>query len=152
MSTRSSYTPPPTTANSASRATERREAEAAGVGWVSFAAIMLLIAAILNFIYGLAAVDSANFYVTDARYVFSDLNTWGWILMALGTIQFIAAVALFGGSSFGRWIGILSASGNAIVQLLFLPSAPLLALALFAVDVLVIYGLAAHGGRHHPSF
>ena len=39
------------------------------------------------------------------------------------------------------------ASLNAIAQLLMLPAYPLFALALFAVDILIIYGLFAYGSR-----
>jgi hypothetical protein len=44
-------------------------------------------------------------------------------------------------------VEIVTAGLNSIVQLLFLPAYPFLALALFTVDVLIIYGLIAYGGR-----
>ncbi|HEU4974889.1 MAG TPA: hypothetical protein VFT50_07330 [Baekduia sp.] len=118
-----------------------------GSGWLMFAGIMLAIMGTMNVVYGIAAIDSANFYVANARYVFSDLNTWGWIMTGIGAIQFCAAFAIFANVTWGRWIGIISAGGNAIFQLLFLPSYPFLSLALFAVDILIVYGLVAHGGR-----
>jgi hypothetical protein len=119
-----------------------------GSGWRTFAGVMLMLVGILNSIYGIAAISNSKFYVRDAAYVISDLNTWGWFLLFIGVIQFLAAFAIFTGSEIGRWIGIASASGNAIVQLFVLPANPFLALAVFAVDVLVIYGLVAHGGHH----
>jgi hypothetical protein len=143
-SSRSQY-PPPSAPTSGPAYTASREDD--GSGWVTFAAVMLLIAGVLNFIYGLAAVDSANFYVDDAKYVISDLNTWGWVLMVIGAIQFGGALALFAGNAIGRWIGILAAGLNGIAQLLSIPSYPLLSVTLFAVDVLIIYGLVAHGDR-----
>jgi hypothetical protein len=118
-----------------------------GQGWVTFAGVMILIAGVLNVIYGIAAIDNANFYVADARYVFSDLATWGWIQLIVGAVQVIAAFAIWRGSEFGRWIGIGAASVNAIVQLLFLPSSPFLSLAIFAIDILIVFGLIAYGGR-----
>jgi hypothetical protein len=118
-----------------------------GSGWVAFAGVMLTIVGVMNIIYGIAAIDDANFYVNDAKYVFSDLNTWGWIVLVLGVLQFCAAFSIFGGTSWGRWVGIGTAGLNAIAQLLFLPAYPFLALALFAIDILVIYGLVAYGGR-----
>jgi hypothetical protein len=116
-------------------------------GWATFAGVMLSIVGVLNIIYGIAAIDNANFYVNDARYVISDLNTWGWVLLVVGAIQFCAAFSIFGGTSWGRWAGVLTAGVNSLAQLLFLPAYPLLALALFSVDILIIYGLIAHGGR-----
>ena len=54
----------------------------AGYGLVTFAGVMLLIVGVLNTLYGIAAIDNANVFVNDARYVFGDLNTWGWFLLA----------------------------------------------------------------------
>jgi putative flippase GtrA len=120
-------------------------------GWVMFAGTMLAIVSILNVVYGIAAIGNANFYVGNAQYVFSDLNTWGWVMVVLGAIQFTGACALFVGSAYGRWIGIASAGGNAIAQLLWIPAYPLLSIALFTIDVLVLYGLIAHGGRRQMA-
>jgi hypothetical protein len=120
-------------------------------GWVTFAGVMLAIVGVLNIIYGIAAIDSANFFINDARYVFSDLATWGWVLLIIGAVQFCAAFSIFGDTSWGRWVGILTAGLNSIAQLLFLPAYPLLALALFSVDILVIYGLVAYGGRRSTA-
>lgn len=116
-------------------------------GWVTFAGTMLSIVGVLNIIYGIAAIDNANFFVNDARYAISELSTWGWVLLIIGVIQFCAAFSIFGGTSWGRWVGVLAAGMNAIAQLLFLPAYPFLALALFAVDIIVIHALIAHGGR-----
>ena len=65
-----------------------------GQGLVTFAGVMLMIAAVLNTLYGIAAIDSANVFVHNARYVFGDLNTWGWFLVALGVLLFFAAFAI----------------------------------------------------------
>jgi hypothetical protein len=118
-----------------------------GEGWVMFAGIMIAIVGVLNFIYGLAAIDDSHFYVREATYIVSGLNTWGWVIMITGIIQFCAAIAIFGRIEWGRWIGILTASVNAIIQLIFIPAYPFGSLAMFAVDILIIYGLVAYGGR-----
>lgn len=145
MATRSTYTEPESQRRTSAAMDESYDDVS---GWVMFAAVMLMIVGILNVIYGIAAIDNANFYVNDARYVFSDLNTWGWIILGIGALQFVAACSLFvGGGQWARWVGILTAGGNGIAQLLFLPSYPFLSLALFSVDVLILYGLVAHWHR-----
>ncbi|MCA9521781.1 MAG: hypothetical protein M9964_12125 [Solirubrobacterales bacterium] len=118
-----------------------------GTGWVLFAGVMLAIVGIMNTVGGLAALDSSNFYVGDARFIFSDLNTWGWVLLILGIAQIAAALSIWSGGSYGRWIGVASASLNALAQLFFIPAYPLWSLALFSLDILVIYGLIVYGGR-----
>jgi hypothetical protein len=126
-------------------------AEDRGAGWVTFAGIMISIVGILNCIYGIAAIDSANFYVNDAKFILSDLNTWGWVVLLIGVVQLLAAFLIFSRNAFGRWVGVLTAAANAVVQLMFLPSYPLAALAIFSIDILVIYGLVAYGGHRRAT-
>jgi hypothetical protein len=122
-----------------------------GQGLVTFAGVMLMIAAVLNTLYGIAAIDNANFFVHDARYVFGDLNTWGWFLLAFGVLQFFAALAIWRGVSWGRWLGVACASGNAILQTLWIPAYPILAMTILTLDIIVIYGLLAYGGRRRSA-
>jgi hypothetical protein len=121
--------------------------EPAGQGWVLFAAIMLGLLGIWNFFEGIAAISSAHVFVANAHYVFSDLNTWGWIVLLLGVGQLVAAFVLFSGSEIARWFGIAVAGINALGQLAFVPAYPVWGLLMFSVDVLIIYALAAYGGK-----
>jgi hypothetical protein len=120
-----------------------------GAGWLAFAGIMILIAAVLNAIWGIAAIDNANFFLEDQRFILSDLNTWGWIILVIALLQAFAAFSIFSGGGYGRWVGILSASVGAIGALLSIPGYPFWSLCLFLINILVIYGLAAYGGHHH---
>jgi hypothetical protein len=119
---------------------------ARGTGWVVFATIMLGFAALWNLVDGIAAISSAHVFAANADYLFSDLNTWGWIVLCLGILQGFAAVTLLTGSEFARWFGIAAAALNALGQLGFVPAYPWWALAMFSVDLLIIYGLAVYGG------
>ena len=114
---------------------------------MAFAGVMLMIVGIMNFIGGIAAIDDANVYTHNAHYVFGSLNTWGWIILITGAVQVLAAVGIWVRNQFARWLGVGFASLNALAQLLLLPAFPLWALALFAVDILIIYGLIAYGDR-----
>jgi len=116
-------------------------------GLVTFAGVMIMIAAVLNILYGIAAIDKASFFVNDAKYVFADLKTFGWLVLALGVIQVFAALAIWQGTPWGRWFGVASASVNIILQMLWLPARPVLAMTILALDIVVIYGLLAYGGR-----
>jgi hypothetical protein len=117
-----------------------------GTGWVAFATVMLGFSALWNAFDGIAAISSAHVFVANANYVFSDLHTWGWIMLALGILQGFAAVTLLSGSEFARWFGVVSASINGLGQLAFVPAYPWWALAMFSVDILIIYGLVVYGG------
>ena len=93
-----------------------------GQGLVTFAGVMITIAATLNVLYGIAAIDSAHVFVNNAKYVFGDLNTYGWILLGLGVVQYFAAFAIWRGAPWGRWFGVACASANAILQTLWIPA------------------------------
>ncbi|MBB4662765.1 DUF7144 family membrane protein [Conexibacter arvalis] len=116
-------------------------------GWVVFAGTMLAIVATLNIIYGIAAISDSSFFVNDAQYVISGLNTWGWVALIIGCVQMLCAFGVWAQNTAAVWAGIAFAGLNAIAQLLMLPAYPFLSLALFGVDMLVIYGLAVHGTR-----
>jgi hypothetical protein len=118
-----------------------------GLGRAIFVAILLLIAGTLNVIYGIAAISEAHFF-TDAgtHYVFSSLNTWGWITLLLGILELIAGISLFAGNTFGRVIGIVAASLGAIGALLSVGGAyPFWSLGIFALCVICIHGLVVYG-------
>lgn len=116
-------------------------------GWLLFAGTMVMIAGILNLIYGISGIGNANWLEANSDYVFSSMKTWGWIVLIVGLLQLTAAFSIWAGNEYGRWIGIASAGLNSIVMLMFIPAYPFGALAVFAIDVLVIYGLATYGGR-----
>jgi hypothetical protein len=142
-----------TTPASGTRSSERAPSTypPEGSGWVLFCGIMLMMVGVLNVVWGIAAIDRSGFFVQDTQYIFSDLRTWGWIVLILGVLQLVAAFSIWAGGSYGRWFGIATATVNAIAALLSIPAYPFWALAIFAVDVLVIYGLATYGGDRRIS-
>jgi len=123
-----------------------------GAGWLLFAGAMVMIAGFLNLIYGIAGIGNANWLEANSAYVFSNLKTWGWIVTIVGVLQLTAAFSIWAGNEYGRWIGIVSAGLNSIVMLMFIPAYPFGALAVFAIDVLVIYGLVVYGGQGRGAY
>lgn len=111
-------------------------------GWWVFAGVLLLVAGVLNIIYGIAAIGDSRFFADDVSYIVSGLNTWGWVHLIVGVLQLVAAFSLFSGGEFGRWFGIFVASLNAIGALLALPAAPFWSLAIFALSIIIVYKLA----------
>ncbi len=117
-----------------------------GAGSALFVGILLLVAGVLNIVYGIAALDNAKFFVNDTQYVFSDLHTWGWITIILGVIQLTAAFSLFAGGIYGRVVGLVAATVGAIGALLDVGGAhPWWALGIFAICVVCIHGLLVLG-------
>jgi hypothetical protein len=126
-------------------------AEPEGSGWLLFAGIMLLVVSVLNVIYGIAAISNSKFFIADQKYLISGLHTWGWVTLILGALQALAAFSIWAGNQFGRWFGIMCAGLSSIGALMSIPAYPFWSLAIFAVDILIIYGLAAYGGQHRAA-
>ena len=128
-------------------ATTREYEETSGDGWVLFAGTMLAMVGTLNVIDGIAAISNSTFFTENARFVISDLNTFGWVVLILGSLQVLAAFGIWARTAGVRWFGVAVASVNAVIQLLFIPAYPFWSLTLFTLDILVIYGLIAYGKR-----
>ncbi len=117
-----------------------------GSGRVVFAAILLLIAGTLNLIYGFGALDDANVFVNDTRFIFDNLNTLGWVLLLLGALQLIAGFSLMAGNAFGRTIGIIAGSLGALGALLSVGGAnPWWSLGVFVLCLYVVHGIVVFG-------
>lgn len=120
-------------------------------GWVTFAGVMLFVAGVLNVIYGIAAIGDSTFFVQDQKYILSNLNTWGWVTLFLGLFQLVAAFSLWSGGLYGRVMAILSATLSALVALLSIPAYPFWSLAIFAIDIIIIYQVAMYGGAGYED-
>jgi hypothetical protein len=117
-----------------------------GTGRVVFAATLLLIVGTLNIIYGFGALDDASIFVNDQRFILTNLNTLGWVLIVLGVVQLIGGFSLMAGSTFGRVIGIIGGTFGAIGALLSIGGAyPWWSLAIFALCVYVVHGIIVFG-------
>jgi hypothetical protein len=118
-----------------------------GAGLVAFAGFMVLLAGILNCIWGLAAIAGSSFFVEDTRFIIGELNSLGWVVLIVGVIQLIGGFSIFAGGEFGRWVGMIGAGLGAVVALLSLPAFPLWSVCVFALCVMILHGLSAYGGH-----
>jgi hypothetical protein len=117
-----------------------------GTGRALLAATLLLIAGTLNIIYGIGALDGANIFVHDKRFILTNLNTMGWVLIVLGIIQLTGGFSLMSGNTYGRFIGILGGSLGAIGALLSIGGAyPWWSLALFFLCMYIVHGIFIYG-------
>ena len=117
-----------------------------GAGRVVFAATLLLIAGTLNIIYGIGSLDDANIFVNDKRFIFTNLNTLGWVLIILGVVQLAGGVSLLSGNTYGRVIAIIAGSLGAIGALLSIGgSYPWWSLGIFFLCIYVVNGILVYG-------
>jgi hypothetical protein len=111
-----------------------------------FAATLLILAGGLNIIYGIGALDNANVLVNDKRYIFSNLHTMGWVLIALGIIQLTGGFSLIAGNVWGRAVGILGATLGAVGAFLSIGgNYPWWSLLIFFLCIYILHGILIYG-------
>ncbi len=116
------------------------------VGGVVFAAVMMIMTGVFQGLQGLAAILKDSFFVVlRDYYVEVDVTTWGWIHFGLGIAVVLAGFGVLSGATWARVIGITVAVLSGIANFLFIPYYPFWSLLIIALDVFVIWALAAHG-------
>jgi hypothetical protein len=128
----------------------RRAEEPSGwaVGFILFAAIMMIMVGVFQALQGLIAIFENEFYVTTRNYTFQfDATSWGWIHLLLGLVVAFAGYGLLSGRTWARTVAITLAVLSAIANFLFIPYYPFWALLLVALNIFVIWAIAAHGGE-----
>ena len=121
--------------------------EPRATGWQTYSGLVLSFGGLFAAISGLTAVYRSSFFSSDAVFLFSDLNTWGWIIFSLGALGIISGLAVFSCREWARWTGIAIAGLGALGQLLFAQAYPLWSLMIMGVYLLAVYGLAVYGVR-----
>jgi hypothetical protein len=115
-------------------------------GFVFFAGLMMIMLGIFHALAGLTAIFRDKFYVATANNLITvDVTSWGWIHLIGGVIVALAGFCVFTGAVWARTIGVILAIVSAIANFLFIPYYPFWSLLMIAVDIFVIWGLAAHG-------
>src|SRR3954464_14693069 len=98
---------------------------AAAIGFVVFAGVMLVMAGFFQAFAGLVALVKDEFYVRTPNYVLElDPTTWGWIHLVMGLLVLGAGFAALAGNIYGRIVGITFATLSAIANFAFIPYYP----------------------------
>ena len=131
---------------SAGRADRAAETSGWAVGFILFAAILMIMSGVFQAIEGLIAIVENQFYVATREYIFRfDATTWGWIHLVVGVIVAFAGWGLLSGRTWARVVAITMAVLSAIANFLFIPYYPFWAIIVLTLNVFVIWAVAAHG-------
>jgi hypothetical protein len=114
----------------------------AALGLTFMAAAFMMVAGVLGFFEGLAAVVRNNFFVVSPHYAFNwTSHAWGWTHIIIGAVVFVAGAALLTGKLWARMLGVLICSLSIIAQFLYLPYYPVWSIVVITLDALVIWAL-----------
>ena len=134
---------------SATMRRDRGARQGEGYWMIVFAVALLVTVGFFNLIDGIAAIANSHVFIANAHYVVGDLRAWGWVVLILGVLQLIAAIAILAGSQAARWFAVVVIGLNAISQMLFIPAYPFWSLMIIAVDIVALWGLCAYGSREN---
>ena len=120
-------------------------------GWLTFSAIVLIIAGIMRVIDAIWAFGYHGALPDDLNGALlgHSLRTYGWLWLITGVILIAAGALVLGPSDrpsaeVSRWVGIIAAALGAISAIFVMPYYPVWALIYIAIAIMVIYGLSAH--------
>jgi len=120
----------------------------AALGLTLLAAVFMMIAGVLGFFEGLAAVVRGTFFVTLPNYAFSlSAVGWGWLHLILGVLVFAAGAALLADQTWARLVGVVLAGIQIIASFVFLPYYPVWAIVIIALSSFVIWALLTPRNR-----
>jgi hypothetical protein len=128
---------------------DRGARQGEGYWMIVFAVALLVTVGFFNLIDGIAAIANSHVFIANAHYVVGDLRAWGWVVLILGVLQLIAAIAILAGSQAARWFAVVVIGLNTIGQMLFIPAYPFWSLLIIAVDIVALWGLCAYGSREN---
>jgi hypothetical protein len=125
-----------------------RQTSGWAVGFIMFAAIMMIMSGVFQALQGLVAIFENEFYVATRNYTFQfDATTWGWIHLVIGLLVAFAGYGLLSGRTWARAAAIALAVLSAISNFLFIPYYPFWSLLIITLDIFVIWAIVAHGGN-----
>ena len=123
-------------------------------GWLTFAAVVLVVAGIMRLfdsIWAFRAKGNLDTSTAAHATLGSSIRAYGWWWLIIGILLILAGFAVLQRSQLARWIGIVAAVISLVGSLSWMPYFPVWSLLYAAISILVIYALAAHGGLEIPA-
>ena len=118
------------------------------IGWVYFAAFMLIAVGFFQTILGFTAILNDEWFVkVGGTLLLLDYTTWGWIHLILGIVSMVVGTGLFNGSTWARVVAVNLVMFNFLAQFAFVSVYPIWSIIIMVVDVLVLYALTVHGAE-----
>jgi hypothetical protein len=108
-----------------------------------FVAAYLVIAGVLNIIWGIVALDNKSYFVSGGL-LWSELNTWGWVAIIVGSIQILGSVLVAARRAGGAVIAGFLAFFGIMLNFLSIGAYPVWSVILLVVDAMIIWAVTVH--------
>jgi hypothetical protein len=114
-------------------------------GMLTFAAVIMFVVAGLEALSALLAFAGTGWWVTSTGdLVYANFVFWGILDAIIALIALYAGIDILRGGTYGLVVGYIFAVVGAIRWLFVIPAAPVLAVVVLTLCVMVLYGLARY--------
>ena len=119
------------------------------VVWMFFAGAILVLVGVFQVIDGLVSLFRNELFSVRPASLPLDVSytVWGWTHIVLGVLMVPLGYAVLSARPWARFTAIGLAVLSALVHFAFVPAYPAWSLLVIALDLLVVYALAVHGGE-----
>jgi hypothetical protein len=113
-------------------------------GWLVFAGVYLLVAGTMNAIWGLAALTDRRVLLEEGL-AWSTLTTWGWVSVAVATVQLSAGALVLARRVVGRVLAVAIAMAGLFVNFLSIGAYPIWSILALVANGLVLWAVTVYG-------
>ena len=120
---------------------------------ITYAAIIMLALGGFHVLLAISEFANSTWVLSrlDIQLFIPILFIWGIVDLIIGAIALYAGFSILRGGTFGWIMGVTFATVGMVRWLFYIPVTPVLAVAVIALDVLVIYGLVKYSD-YFPTF
>ena len=112
---------------------------------LTFAAVMMFVVAGFEGLSASLAFAGTGWWVTSmGDLVYANFVFWGIVDLIIAIIALYAGIDILRGGTYGLLVGYIFAVVGAIRWLFVIPAAPVLAVVVLTLCVMVLYGLAKY--------
>jgi len=114
-------------------------------GWVTFAAVMLVVLGLLNVLEGLVALlQNQVAFIDGNSLVVVNLTGWGVLMLVFGGLLLAAGIGLMARNTVARVAAIVIVALHMLIQVGWLGAYPVWSLLMITLSVVVLFGLTVH--------
>jgi hypothetical protein len=121
-----------------------RDAGRGGGGWSAFAGADLMIAGLLNLLWGVTALSQKEYFIENGL-LWSSLETWGVIAIIAAVVQFVTGALIFARKVGGMILGIVVAMCGMLINLISIGAYPIWSCIGLVCNALVLWAVTVHG-------
>jgi hypothetical protein len=115
-------------------------------GWITFAAMYLVIAGALNAIWAITALSKKS-YFHESGLVFEHLSFWGTIGIVVAAAQLLGAFLIYRRTMIGMIFAIVISMVGILVNFTTIGAYPIWSCIAIACNALVLWAVTVHGDQ-----